>query len=84
MTDIAPLFNGPESILPDKSKIKATQKRNLQLLPSFKYQALVFPQLQSESLLSIGQLCDEGNIAVFDDKNLRVLRNNDMIKKVPS
>ena len=81
LTDIAPLFNGPEAILPDKSKIKATQKGNLQLLPSFKHEALVFPQLQSKSLLSIGQLYDEGDTAVFDDKKLRVLRNNDMIKK---
>ena len=42
LKDISSLSNGPSAILPDKSKIKATQKGNLRLHPSFNHQALVF------------------------------------------
>ena len=33
----------------------------------------------NESLLSIGQLCDEGCVAVFDNKKLHFFKNGEMI-----
>ena len=41
--------------------------------------ALVFPQLQNESLLSIGQFCDDDCIAIFTKLYVHILKNNDII-----
>ena len=43
-------------------------------------QALVFPDLSSESLLSIGQVCDNNCIVLFDDKSLKVYKNDGNIR----
>lgn len=40
---------------------------------------LVYPHLHNESLLSIGQLCDEGCIAIFDKHNLSILKNGKIL-----
>ena len=49
-----------------------------------KHSSLVFPKLQSKSLLSIGQICDDGCVAIFDDKSLKIYDGSikDLQKKV--
>ena len=39
----------------------------------------VFPCITNSSLISIGKLCDDGCIAVFDWKNLKVYKNNELV-----
>ena len=41
---------------------------------------MVFPNLDSESLLSIKKNCDDGCIALFDDKILKVYKNDTEIR----
>ena len=55
MTDLA---HGPKAILSDNSSIQAISKGLLPLHSTFNHEALVFPALKSESLLSIGQMRD--------------------------
>ena len=54
---------------------------NLKLQSKLEHSALIFPELQSESLVSIGQVCDNGCIALFDDKVLKVYRNDTVIQE---
>ena len=75
------LSNGPTAILPDNSSIKAKAQGFLPLNATFNHEALVFPGLKSESLLSIGQMCDEGCISIFDDKTLKVYFNDNEIRQ---
>ena len=75
------LSNGPTAILPDNSSIKAKAQGFLPLNATFNHEALVFPGLKSESLLSIGQMCDEGCISIFDDKTLKVYFNDNKIRQ---
>ena len=63
LTNVRELPNGPQATLPDGSTIQATQQGLLSLTQRLNIPALVFPHLRSESLLSIGQLCDAGCIA---------------------
>ena len=62
--------NGPEAILPDLSRIQSTKEGNLPLksLSSTATQSLVYPKLHNSSPLSIGQLCDNDCLALFDKK----------------
>ena len=73
------LSNGPQATLPNNSKIRASVQGKLPLNPNVTLQALVYPHLLNESLLSIGQLCDEGCIAIFDKHNLSILKNGHII-----
>ena len=43
--------------------------------------AYIHPSLQSASLISIGQLCDDGCTAIFDKTKLEVKKNNRIIIK---
>ena len=49
---------------------------NLSLHHDLHVDALVYPQLTNESLLSIGELCDKGCIALFDKSHLHIFRND--------
>ena len=60
------LQNGPRAVLPDNTTIAASAQGELPLHPLVTPKALIYPHLKSESLLSIGQLCDDGCTAVFD------------------
>ena len=71
----------PKAILPNNEVIQATIKGNLNLHLALKHRVLVFPTLQSESLLSIGQFCDDGCIALFEDKVLKTYKSNTEIRK---
>ena len=41
--------------------------------------AIVLPNLQSSSLISLGQLCDDNCVVTLDKKNLQVKKNNKVI-----
>ena len=75
------LKNGPRATLPNNSTIQATISGQLPLHPSLKHKTLLFSELQSESLLFIGQLCDEGCITIFDDKLPKIYKNNKDIQQ---
>ena len=70
LAQIQKLFDGPRAMLPNKNTIKATHKGNLILhnqLSQSSRQAFVYPKLTNESLLSIGQLCDDNCLAIFQN-----------------
>ena len=77
--DVKSLINGPEAILPDGSTIQASQQGNITFQHNVKLPSLIYPKLTSESLLSIGQLCDQGCIAKFSEKALHVFKNGELI-----
>ena len=62
------LVNGPSAMLPNNVAIRASHSGTLPfstVLSKAATKALVFPGLANESLLSIGQLCDDNCIALF-------------------
>ena len=68
------LEHGPETTLPDNSKIRASVQGTLPSCPELLHSVLVYPTLHNESLLLVGQLCDEGCIPVFDKNTLSVIK----------
>ena len=75
------LRHGPAATLPDGTQINATSQGNLPLHTSLDIQALVYPHLTNESLLSIGQLCNQGCIAIFEKEHLYIMKNGKLILK---
>ena len=41
--------------------------------------AIIVPKLKSSSLISLGQLCDDGCKVILDHKKLKVIKNNDFV-----
>ena len=74
MLDQKYLEHGPEATLPDNSKIRASVQGTLPSCPELLHSVLVYLTLHNESLLSIGQLCDEGCIAIFDKNVVHVVK----------
>ena len=64
------LKHGPIATLPNNEKIEAKGRGMLPLTPTMKIPSLIYDRLTSESLLSIGQLCDEGCVALFTQQML--------------
>ena len=86
LTNLHSTFPGPIVHLPDNSTIQATHKGGLPLkhgtaLPPAATKTHVFPQLQSSSLVSIGQLCDDNCIAILDKQEINVYKNKQLIFK---
>ena len=81
LCNLQQLKNGPVAKLPDKSTIKASHSGLL----AFKFvtdkakQSLIYPHLTNESLLSMGQFCDDDCIAVFTKTNVYVIKDNDLV-----
>jgi len=75
------LKNGPIATLPNNEKIQAMGKGELSLSQKLQIPSLIYDRLTSESLLSIGQLCDEGCIAIFLKRKLYIFKNNECILK---
>ena len=71
---------GPTVILPDTSTLTATKQGNLpiQQLSSAAKKTAVFDNLQS-SLISLGQLCDDGCTVVLTKKNLIAAKDKKII-----
>ena len=74
--------NSYPAILPDSSKITSSHIGNLPLPKDITKQGssiLVYPKITNESLLSIGQLCDDNCSALFTKSDLLVFKNNKLI-----
>ena len=72
MKDVIKLKNGPKATLPNNETIQVSCSGILPF-PSLSQQAstaLVYSSLQNESLLSIGQFCDDNCNALFTKTNV--------------
>ena len=70
--NIQKVSNGPIAHLPNNTQVQASHKGTLHLHDDISSQAsevLIFPHLKNESLLSIGQLCDDNCIVIFTKEN---------------
>ena len=77
LTNIQPTQRGIEVMLPNSARMKSTHTAMLRMdnLPPEARRVHIFPHLASGSLLSIGQLCDAGCIALFDKQKLYIFNN---------
>ena len=73
------LTNGPRVHLPDNTTLTPTLKGTITLNDSLPINSFLLPGMKNESLLSIGQLCDQGCIAMFTKNNLQIFQNNKKI-----
>ena len=71
------ISNGPKAILPDSSVIDAHKQGHLRLpdLSPNASKAYVFKDLTSASLLSVGQLCDDGCTVTFSAHDVKAFKN---------
>ena len=77
LQNLKPTFNQFPAILPDSSRIISSHIGNLPLLKEILSQGsttLVYPKITNESLLSIGQLCDDDCLALFTKKHVLVTK----------
>ena len=82
LTNVKLLSNGPKAYLPDKSIIQADRQGEIQLhedLTLTGQKAYSFPNLKNESLISVGQLCDDGCDIVFNKTAVKIIKNNKVI-----
>ena len=79
LRNVCCLINGPSTTLPDTAKIQASCQENLHLHKSFTPKDWFFPKLNNESLLLIGQLCDENYMALFDKKVVYIFKDDKII-----
>ena len=81
VSNLTPTSSGIHVMLPNNETMQATHTATLNIphLPIAARQAHIFPALASGSLLSIGQLCDHGCSAYFDNKKLYILHNGRII-----
>ena len=71
-------------MLPDLDEIKSSEQGEVPLAPTLTTRArtaLVLPKLGSASLISLGQLCDDGCSVVLRKKYLDVVKNGKVILK---
>ena len=76
------LNNGPIAILPNESTIQANKVGTLPLHPSLSTKAktaYVFPHLKNESLLSVGQICDDDCKVLFTKNDVKVIKDDKII-----
>ena len=82
LRQIKRVANGPSVLLPNGDTLQATQKALIPINDTLSVQAqqtYIFPGLENASLLSIGQLCDDGCQALFDNNYLHVFKNSHLI-----
>ena len=65
-----PLVHGTKAMLPNNSQMGLSVQGILTLNQKLNTHTLIFPHRVNESRLSIGQLCDNGCIALFDIKSV--------------
>ena len=73
--------NGPSVTLPNNQSLQVTEQGNLNLHKNLPYEAsraYILPNLSNESLLSVGQLCDN-NCTVLFDKYFCNIRHKDKL-----
>ena len=76
------IMYGPTVRLPDNSQIQANKRGLLPLPKTLSITARtahVFKGLTNASLISIGKLCDDGCVAVFDKLDLRIFKKNKLV-----
>ena len=75
--------NGPRVNLPNGTILQAHLRGNIPIneinLSETARRAHVFNDLNNASLISIGRLCDDDCIAIFDKKKLNIYKNNKKI-----
>ena len=84
LSNVTPLTHGPRAKLPNNEYIYPIARGLLPTLSSLSTSArssLVYPALKNASLLSIGQLCDNGCLALFDKNFLWILHNKKLLLK---
>ena len=78
------IFNGPISVLTNKTTIVPTHAGEshspVQLSKASKT-TLVYPDISNESLLLIGQLCDDNCVEIFTNKHVYILKNYELLVK---
>ena len=83
LTNVQP-YTAVAVTLPNSSSITSETKGQLPLstkLSSKAKEAIVLPQLQSSSLISLGQLCDDNCNIQLNKKELKVYKNNELVMK---
>ena len=73
------LTNGPKVYLPDSTTLSPNIQGTITLNDSLPNNFFVLPGMKNESLLSIGQLCDHGCIAMFTKDDLQVFQNKKIV-----
>ena len=81
LQDLSTTVNGPRVHLPNNTVLRPSHSGILSLNDSPRIHTYVLPEMTNESLLSVGQLCDQGCQAVFTKNNLYVLHNNKLVIK---
>ena len=79
LKNVKQMTSGPIVKLPDSSTIQSTKEGNIPLHSSLSptaTKAHIFDNLTNSSLLSIGQLCDDGCTAALDKRFLRIFKND--------
>ena len=70
------------AVLPNQNTIQANSVGVLPLHNALSKKAqttYTFPNLTNESLLSVGQICDDDCEVVFDKTNVKIIKNNNNI-----
>ena len=78
LTNVQPIKNGPIAHLPNNTTVQASHKATIKLhenISKMASEVLIFPNLQNESLISIGQLCDDDCIIIFTKEKFYVTKN---------
>ena len=82
LQNISPTVSSKSVRLPNNTIIRATEQGRLPIHSSLNLNTetvQILPKLTNTSLLSIGQLCDQGCLAVFHKKFLKFFKDNNVI-----
>ena len=73
--------NGPTAVLPNNTRIRPSAQGHLPFhgFSNSATKATIFPGLTNESLLSIGQFCDDNCIAIFTKQNVYIMKNEKIL-----
>ena len=76
-----PISNGPSVVLPDSTSISPTDSGHLNIpgLSKTATKSYLFPDLHSASLLSVGQLCDDGCDVTFRKTDVTAHKNGTVV-----
>ena len=82
LQNIRRLQLGPTVLLPNNESLVASHQGQLQFndcLSDTAKTAYVLPGMTNESLISIGQLCDDDCIAIFSKNDLNIFKNKKLV-----
>jgi len=82
LTNITTSRTNSSIILPNNETVQANIQGNLKIHPKLSAhasRALIVPKLTNESLLSVGQFCDDGCHVHFSKNNVHVLKNKQIV-----